>query len=76
MRRKSGVLDDWCAKVGRDPSEIERSTTLRPWDFDRADELVEIGVTHFVHSAEGPNWDLGPLAEILAWRDERNRTAA
>jgi probable F420-dependent oxidoreductase len=75
MRHKYGVLDEWCAKVGRDPSEIERSTTLRPWDFERAEELVEIGVTHFVHSAEGPNWDVGPLAEILAWRDERNRAA-
>ena len=28
--RKSGILDDWCEKVGRDPKEIERSITIRP----------------------------------------------
>src|SRR5688572_31114610 len=27
--RKSGILDDWCEKVGRNPAEIERCVTIR-----------------------------------------------
>jgi probable F420-dependent oxidoreductase len=71
MRRKSAILDDWCAKVGRDPAEIERSTTVARLSDDRRapDQLLELGVTHFVVSTSGPDWDLGVLKEVLAWRD-------
>ena len=68
---KNRVLDDWCAKVGRDPAEIERSITLRPSSDERADAYVEAGFTHFIVPAEGPEWDLSSLAELVAWRDAR-----
>ncbi len=76
MRHKNAVLDDWCAKVGREPAEIERSTTVRSFSPDVVDELLAFGVTHFIYSAEGPDFDVGPLAELVAWRDEQNRAAA
>ncbi|MDQ3856159.1 MAG: LLM class F420-dependent oxidoreductase, partial [Chloroflexota bacterium] len=45
-KRLSGVLDDWCRKVGRDPSEIERSIMVDPQRVDLADRYVEKGITH------------------------------
>ncbi len=68
MRRLSGVLDDWCEKVGRDPAEIERSTSIRPENVDGVDEYVEVGITHLIVSAEGPAYDLGFLRQVLDWR--------
>jgi probable F420-dependent oxidoreductase len=71
MKRKSQILDEWCAKVGRDASEIQRSTTVArlTGDVRPAEDYLELGFTDFVVSAQGPDWDLGPLKRILAWRD-------
>lgn len=74
LRHKNAVLDGWCAKIGRDPAEIERSTTVRPFSLDRAEELLEAGITHLVVSAEGPDFDTAALAELVAWRDEKSRS--
>lgn len=68
--RKSRILDDWCVKVGRDPKEIERSILIQPDRIKDADAYVENGITHLLIGSGGPNYDLGPLAELIAWRDE------
>ena len=70
MRRKSAVLDDWCAKVGRDPGEIERSTFVHD-HLHELDAFVDAGITHLVVGAGGPDFDLGPLRKLVAWRDSR-----
>ena len=71
MKHKSAVLDEWCEKVGRDPAEIQRSTTVARLDgsLNDPDEFLEIGITDFVASVQGPDWDLEPLRKTLAWRD-------
>jgi len=71
MRRKADILDDWCAKVGRDPKEIQRSTSVRRLDGERRDPeaYLEHGFTDFIVSAQGPDWDLAPLEQLLAWRE-------
>jgi len=77
MRRKNAVLDDWCAKVGRDPAEIERSTGV-DWGNIKGDpiELAEtyhdLGFRLFTFGINGPAYDLGPLREWLSWRDAKN----
>ena len=67
----SGVLDDWCEQVGRDPAEIERSTSIRRENVDDIDALVEAGITHLIVSADGPDYDLGLLHDVLAWRNRQ-----
>jgi probable F420-dependent oxidoreductase len=74
MAHKSQVLEDWCAKVGREPSEIERSTGINPMALDMAEQHIANGVTHFTTSASGPDYDLGPVKELLQWRDKVNAT--
>jgi probable F420-dependent oxidoreductase len=75
MRRLSGVLEDWCERVGRDPSEIERSTSIRHENIDEIDEIADAGFTHLIASAEGPDYDLGLLHDVLAWRAKRSDPA-
>ena len=76
--RKSGILDDWCEKVGRHPAEIERSISVRPDHIPQADRYVEKGITHLIVGVGGPYYDLSPLEDLIAWRDdykERNGEA-
>src|SRR5918998_677081 len=68
--RKSGILDDWCEKVGRDKEEIERSISVRPELVEEADRYVENGITHLVMGFSGPDYDLSPLEDLIAWRDD------
>jgi probable F420-dependent oxidoreductase len=71
MKRKSGILDDWCERVGRDPAEIQRSITISrlTGETHDADTFLELGFTDFIVSVQGPDWDLAPLERALAWRD-------
>ena len=77
--RKSRIIDEWCRKVGRDPKEIERSVTFRSNEIQNAERYVENGITHLLLGFSGPDYDLSPLRELIAWRDEyreRNPEAA
>jgi len=69
---KSRILDEWCIKVGRDPGEIERSILIQPHSIKDADAYVENGITHLLIGCGGPDFDLGPLEELIAWRDARS----
>lgn len=73
IRHKNKVLDDHCADVGRDPSEIARSTGASPTRVELGDEIVEAGASLITLGFDGTTgYDLSPVAEWLAWRDERN----
>ncbi len=70
---KNRVLDDWCAKVGRDPAAIERTVSLTREDDidDSLDAYAEAGCTHFIlMSAAPPNYKR--VEALLAWRDKAN----
>ena len=77
LAHKNRVLDDWCARVGRDPREIERSAQLFPHQgqLDKLDDYLDAGITHFICDAGGPDYDLSPLEKLIAWRDSRARCA-
>jgi len=74
VSHKDAVLDEWCAKVGRDPLEIERSAGVSPEDpAASAESLYAVGTRLFTYGVGGPAYDLGPLRDLITWRDERNR---
>jgi alkanesulfonate monooxygenase SsuD/methylene tetrahydromethanopterin reductase-like flavin-dependent oxidoreductase (luciferase family) len=72
MTRKSAILDDWCAKVGRNPAEIERSTGLNAQTLRSAEDFVKAGVTHFTTAVSSADVDFGVVKELLQWRDTYN----
>lgn len=75
IRHKNQVLDAHCADIGRDPKEIERSCGARPTSVERGDELMEAGATLITLGLDGDTgYDLSPVTDWIAWRDERNAT--
>jgi len=71
LKHKNQVLDDWCATVGRDPNEIERSAQLFGPQLDKLDAYLDAGITHFICASPGPDYDLSCLEKLLAFRDSR-----
>jgi F420-dependent oxidoreductase-like protein len=68
--RLSGVLDRWCAEIGRDPHEIRRSVQLRPDPRRVVDDVapwLDAGFTEIVlfFAPEQPLADLEKVAERL-----------
>jgi len=74
LRHKHSVLDSWCAREGRNPIEIERSTDVgdRRDDISYGDELVAVGSTFLTFGIDGPDYDMPWLDEWVQWRDQRN----
>lgn len=73
VRHKFDVLDGWCRKIGRDPSEIERSIGVDIARGDLADAIADVGAHEIMVGLNGPDYDFGPVEEWLAWRDGRNK---
>ena len=81
IAHKHRVLDAWCAHVGRDPREIERSAgvaftparhpEVATLDYAaQAQALFDVGTRLLTLSLTTPPYDLGPVRDVLAWRDE------
>ena len=43
---------------------------VNPDRIPNADEYVEKGITHLIYGADGPDYDLSPLKDLAAWRDD------
>jgi probable F420-dependent oxidoreductase len=79
IAHKHAVLDQWCARVGRDPRSIERSAGVAPTpgripedvaDYAAgAQALYAVGIRLFTVGLSGPSYDLGPVRDLVAWRD-------
>jgi probable F420-dependent oxidoreductase len=63
-RHKNDVLDDWCANVGRDPAEIERTVAIRPDEVRALDAYVDAGAQHVIVMIGAP-YDLDPVRRLL-----------
>ena len=67
LQHKLGVLAGHCADLGRDPSEIEISVGTN--DVESAKALRDAGAELITYGVGGPDYDLKPLEELIAWRD-------
>jgi probable F420-dependent oxidoreductase len=76
LERKAAILEQHCRAVGRDPSEIERSTAVSADWSEGPDEvgpkLRELGISLVTVGVEGASHDLRRLREWLVWRNEQN----
>jgi probable F420-dependent oxidoreductase len=73
-QRKSAILAEHCAKIGRDPSTIEHVIGSHDGIGKIADALVDEGVVELTVSVGGgpSGYDLGELREMIQWRDARS----
>jgi probable F420-dependent oxidoreductase len=62
---KNAVLDQRCAEVGRDPSEIERTVGIGAHEVDNAEAFLDAGATHLIVMTGHP-YDLAPVERLLA----------
>jgi len=73
LTHKLEVLDNWCAKEGRNPAEIERSAGTNADDSDETrDEYLKAGVTHLI-LGQGAPWDFAAVERLVRWRDSRSK---
>lgn len=71
FRHKSGVLDNWCRELDRDPSEIERSVGVQGKPSEVGPDLLAAGASLFTVGLGGPNYDLSAVRDWVAWRDSQ-----
>jgi probable F420-dependent oxidoreductase len=67
FRRKNDILNEWCAKVGRDPHAIERTVAIEPKDLVDAEGYAAAGADHLIVMLSAP-FDLDPVARFIAER--------
>lgn len=67
FRQKMEVLDRWCAELGRNPRDIERTVAVYPNDLDSAEEFAAAGADHLIVMTGHP-YDLSSVEKYLARR--------
>ena len=61
---KNRVLTEWCGRVGRDPSAVERSVLIEPEEIEGLDAFLEAGAEHVIVELGAP-FDLDPVRQVL-----------
>ena len=67
FRHKMGVLDNWCAELGRNPREIERTVAISPQDLNDVNAYEDAGADHIIVMLGNP-YDLSAVEKVLASR--------
>jgi probable F420-dependent oxidoreductase len=67
IRAKNDVIDRWCAELGRDPREIERTAWIDRAKPDLMRSLVDAGADHLILGLRAP-YDLREVERLVAAR--------
>lgn len=67
FRHKNDVLNNWCAKVGRNPADIERTVAIEPDDLVNASAYADAGADHLIVMMGAP-WGFEKIERALAAR--------
>jgi probable F420-dependent oxidoreductase len=62
--QKNRVLDDWCARLDRRPSQIERTVAINPTEVDTWPAYLDAGADHLIVMV-GPPFDLAPVERLV-----------
>jgi alkanesulfonate monooxygenase SsuD/methylene tetrahydromethanopterin reductase-like flavin-dependent oxidoreductase (luciferase family) len=62
--QKNAILDDWCAKVGRDPTEVERTVAISADEVGSWQDYLDAGATHIILMTGDP-FDFASLGVLL-----------
>ena len=65
---KSAIVDGWCRKIGRDPSEIERTANVGRQTGKTVEEWLRAGLQHFILRLAHP-FETKDLERLLKIRD-------
>ena len=65
FKKKNDVLNEWCAKVGRNPKDIERTVAVRPEELEKVDEYAAAGADHMIVMLGHP-YDLSDVERFVA----------
>ena len=72
-RRRTAILDEWCAKLDRNPRQIERTVGIQATEIDDWQAYLDAGAEHLIVMA-GPPFDLDPVRQLLEIARELART--
>ena len=62
---KNQVLDEWCARVDRKPSQIERTVAINVTEIATWEAYLEAGAEHLIVMVGSP-FDLAPVERLLS----------
>jgi probable F420-dependent oxidoreductase len=68
--RKSRILDEHCARIGRDPAQIERSVLVTGHPGAVGEPLLANGARLFILGVNPP-YDLSEIQRWIVWRDRQ-----
>jgi probable F420-dependent oxidoreductase len=68
FRHRSGLLDDWCERVGRDPGAVERTVMIDVPQLDQLPSFAAAGATHVILSLPAP-YELAPVRRLVDLRE-------
>jgi probable F420-dependent oxidoreductase len=63
--QKSAVLDEWCARLDRKPSQIERTVGINTSEVGNWSAYLDAGADHLIVMV-GPPFDLAPVEKLLS----------